>query len=980
MKRKTRRTLFLLVVLVMTISMMPLGIASAQTDSYTIEPDATVGGETLVITATGLVDGWSQFDTAVVGGSGLALAVWFYPGSTFSFNQDVTLSFQGDAVLTVRAGDVIPMTDEQNELAFSLDDGNSIILIYQESPGNFGMVPPVLSFGQFPGTITLPDDTVVRRMAPDQPPPPDPSHTVAEWIARAGLPFTATLPDLRPLEQLVADYGEPTREDGPGWTGPFVEYTDLPETGRAVRLFARDGGRVPARYEIGETLWALDYHPGIASNFLHLVLPEGPAPTGGWPVLVYSQGAAWMNQNISQTALSNPGNNLGFVERGFALAVVSYRHTGTMGQPVVDDYTTILTDLRTAVRYLRHRADEFNLNTNAITVYGISSGGHTSSMLAVTPDGGMFDNGRLNQYSGIPNAVISVNAPTTLLESLFYPTTTNRLNPDGTTGRLLGGNYPWEVQDSARAASTTYHIPNAAPGEIPPFLIMAGTMDNVMPPNQSIRQYMSLREHGHPAEYIMVIGAGHGGGGFNSCAFLDIAEEFMRRSLDLPIPAPMLIDGGQTVNLNPAAPQSLTLEALDVHARTIVPLIAILNANVNLMYDGARILPSPGTPPLGNLTGWAVNSGTRAAYNAAALNSALDAAVGVADDFILQLWIALPGGGEAQIALNIAVTEAAPEPPPALVDGPEVTLAPGLTAQLTLVVTPDDVSAGMPLINTLNDRVNFMFDNVRIMLILGPVVDGGTFAGWSTPAIERQPFGPAITADLLGPASTAAESFYLTLYIALPGATEGAVELFFDFGGAASPPPPPSLNLNASTPVTVTVAMSESDVFPVSGAALAALLNANFSIEFNGAPFVATAAPTAGFNLVEFQWLDGTWEEVTMPPGPTGGISPALTEAGAAFSADGAVEFTIRLALPGDAGRAEVTVEFTDVENLVAVMVSNAAAWSGADVAERARLANESLALGAKVSALLGRPVIRGSNGVWYVDRIGGERLFDIID
>ena len=979
LKIKSKKLICILMTMLIIVSMLPLGTILAQEEGvsgYTIILDATVGNEEFIITARGLVDGWSQFDTAVVGGSGLALAIWFNPGSTFSFNMDVTLTLQGEAVRDVSADEIILMTEELNELALGLDDGNSIILIYQPQPGNFGMVPPVISFASFPGTITLPSGAVVARQAAAEPPPPDPSHTVAQWVARTDLPFTASLPDLRPLAKLVADYGEPTREDGPGWTGPFVEYTGLPETGRAVRLFAREGDRVSARYEIGETHWALDYHPGIESNFLHLVLPQGNAPEGGWPVLVYSQGAAWMNQNISRSALSNPGNNLGFVERGFALAVVSYRNTGTMGQPVVDDYTTILTDLRTAVRYLRHRADDFSLNSNAITVYGISSGGHISSMLAVTPDGGMFDNGRLNQYNGIPNAVISVNAPTTLLESLFYPTTTNRMNPEGTTGRLLGGNYPWEVQDSAHRASTTHHITNAAPGDIPPMLIMAGTMDNVMPPNQSIRQYMSLREYGHTAEYIMVIGAGHGGGGFNSCAFLDIAEDFIRSNLNLPIPAPMLVPDGYTIALDQQSAQTVTIEAFDIYANSIVSLIATLNSYVNLMYNGRRIIPAPGTPPYGNINGWAVNDGSRAAYNYATINNALNEAVGAGDSFTLNLWIALSAETQAQVNVNVNVIEAAPEPPPALVDGPEVSLAPGLTARLTLEVTPDQISAGTPLINTLNERVNFMFDGVRIMLVLGPVADGGTFAGWSAPEIERQAFGPAITAQLLEPASEEGENFYITLFIALPGATEGAVELYFMM---VESEPLPSLNLDAYTTATAIISLSTSEAFPTSGGALATLLNSSFDIEYSGTQFVITAAPTAGFNLVEFQWLDGTWEVVTMPPGPSGGIAPALADASSAFDADGNVYFTIRIALPDDAGIAEVLVNFTTLSGLINIMRSNALAWNEADEVNRDRLANESLALGRQVSSILGRPVIRANTGVWYLDNIGGQRLFETI-
>jgi len=124
--------------------------------NITITPGATVGGDEIVISATGLLEGYSQFDLSVIIGGGpgpFTYALWFVDGGTVTFSKDVTLSYQGSTFLEVAAGETLEIDASSSEFSLPLDDGNSIIFIAKSSPGNFSSLPPDLPFSGFPGTV-----------------------------------------------------------------------------------------------------------------------------------------------------------------------------------------------------------------------------------------------------------------------------------------------------------------------------------------------------------------------------------------------------------------------------------------------------------------------------------------------------------------------------------------------------------------------------------------------------------------------------------------------------------------------------------------------------------------------------------------------------------------------------------------------------------------------------------------------------------
>ena len=64
------------------------------------------------------------------------------------------------------------------------------------------------------------------------------------------------------------------------------------------------------------------------------------------------------------------------------------------------------------------------------------------------------------------------------------------------------------------------------------------------------------------------------------------------------------------------------------------------------------------------------------------------------------------------------------------------------------------------------------------------------------------------------------------------------------------------------------------------------------------------------------------------------------------------------------------------IKEIVAQMKANSQAHHNASTEEKARLNQENLDLGKELQKLIGRTVVRGNDGVWYLDKVGGAQLY----
>jgi acetyl esterase/lipase len=156
-----------------------------------------------------------------------------------------------------------------------------------------------------------------------------------------------------------------------------------------------------------------------------------------------------------------------------------------------------LGDAQRAIRIVRARAREFNVDPNKIGVLGFSAGGHLASTTITHFDAGNAQaTDVVEQASSRPDFAV-----------LAYPVIS--LTADyahrGSRENLIGANAPPEL---ARDLSNELQVRP----QTPPTFLFSSSTDTVVPPENSVAFYLALRKAGVPAELHIFEKAEHGVG------------------------------------------------------------------------------------------------------------------------------------------------------------------------------------------------------------------------------------------------------------------------------------------------------------------------------------------------------------------------------------------------------------------------------------------------------------------------------------
>ena len=228
---------------------------------------------------------------------------------------------------------------------------------------------------------------------------------------------------------------------------------------------------------------------------LHILRPK-TSPKEPLPVLVYINGGGWSTDNkdmgIARLILA--------AQQGYFCVTIEHRLVvEKKGNPPAP-LPAQIEDCKCAVRYLRAKAKEYHLDTKRIGAWGGSSGGHLAALLGTSTNAKDLDGtGGWPGFSSQVHAVCSYCPPTDLLAAEW---------PEGMkTGlftRLLGG-HPKDKMDLAVKASPITYITK----DSPPFLIMHGDKDGIVPFKQGERLYLALKKAGVEVTFETVKGKGH---------------------------------------------------------------------------------------------------------------------------------------------------------------------------------------------------------------------------------------------------------------------------------------------------------------------------------------------------------------------------------------------------------------------------------------------------------------------------------------
>ena len=184
--------------------------------------------------------------------------------------------------------------------------------------------------------------------------------------------------------------------------------------------------------------------------------------------------------------------------RGYTAAAVEYRLT----QAPRDVFPAAIDDVRCALRVLRRRAAEFHAAPERVAAMGYSAGGHLASLLGTASDVPGLDRSACENADGDVRvrAVVSYAGPQDLRVNGPY----TQEQADIVTNFL--GVFPGDDPTIARLASPIAHV---SAGD-PPFLMIHGTDDRLVPVDHPRRMALALRQVGTPASLIELRAAGHG--------------------------------------------------------------------------------------------------------------------------------------------------------------------------------------------------------------------------------------------------------------------------------------------------------------------------------------------------------------------------------------------------------------------------------------------------------------------------------------
>ncbi|MBN2039205.1 MAG: alpha/beta hydrolase [Spirochaetes bacterium] len=209
----------------------------------------------------------------------------------------------------------------------------------------------------------------------------------------------------------------------------------------------------------------------------------------------------WIHGGAFRLGSKTDNVPLEYLEEGYAVASINYR----LSQHAL--FPAQIEDVKSAVRWLRANAAKYTLDPDCFAAWGESAGGHLAAMLGTTGNTSVFDVGEYPDVSSRVQLVIDYFGPTDFLqmdsqrlpEGMFHDTA------DSPESELIGGPIQENLEKAAKANPVAY-----VSSEAPPFLIVHGDCDPLVPFHQSILLKDALENAGVPVIFYRAEGEGHG--------------------------------------------------------------------------------------------------------------------------------------------------------------------------------------------------------------------------------------------------------------------------------------------------------------------------------------------------------------------------------------------------------------------------------------------------------------------------------------
>jgi acetyl esterase/lipase len=209
---------------------------------------------------------------------------------------------------------------------------------------------------------------------------------------------------------------------------------------------------------------------------------DRPMQPGLNPTLIVIYGGAWR----SGSPKSNSQFNQYMAGRGYTVIAIDYRHAPQHHFPAQ------LTDVETALKFIRDHAAEYEVDPNRVALLGRSAGAHLALLAGYSSD-------------ILPiRAVVDYYGPVDLAKGYYDPPRPDPIDTTAVLRAFIGGS-PTEYPELYRQASPIYAV---KPG-LPPTLLIYGGRDHVVRPEYGKALYRLLLATQNKAVLIEIPWAEH---------------------------------------------------------------------------------------------------------------------------------------------------------------------------------------------------------------------------------------------------------------------------------------------------------------------------------------------------------------------------------------------------------------------------------------------------------------------------------------
>ncbi len=220
--------------------------------------------------------------------------------------------------------------------------------------------------------------------------------------------------------------------------------------------------------------------PGGVRLAMDISIPEGG---GLHPAAIVVHGGGWVrgDRETDVAPLFEPLN-----KAGIAWFSISYRLASDITQ-----FGVAVDDVKAAIRFVKLHAAEYRIDPNRIALIGESAGGQLAAMAALSDD---------PELSVL--CVVALYAPTDLVSLAKN----SALVPSQIREQLKGSPFEAFILEGLKQLSPIDNVHR----DMPPFLLIHGTADALVPFSQSTAMCDRIKAVGSACKLVPVEGGGHG--------------------------------------------------------------------------------------------------------------------------------------------------------------------------------------------------------------------------------------------------------------------------------------------------------------------------------------------------------------------------------------------------------------------------------------------------------------------------------------